>query len=427
MTNYKRILASIMTIGVTCLLLGGATIAYFSDTEKSPENTFSSGKLDLKVDSIAHYNGMICLEGEWVLPENFDAETAPPETEISFDCEVEEGINRECTENGFDYSIAKWEWEGNGDGSYQYEGHCPNGTSVTGTAQEANWTAADPLAAGIIRKAGKNSVIYYLNGETSGIVFANGKDVSHLTFCGDNEPWCGNGIKEPGEECDGEDSANMGEICTPNCRLVDKECETTWDLRDITTEKFFNFTSLSPGDYGENTISLHVYDNDAWSRFLIENVIDQETPGDNQCTNSEKEAENSNCGTNGELRENLYFWIWLDQGKKPGFQGKENDREEGDNLWQSQTEPELAPRQIISENGEVWNIWDWLKTAWIFNGGTDATGIVKDGRLINCVTYYLGIGWELPQDAGDEAQTDTFSADVKIDTVQYRNNPNHNF
>src|SRR3989344_2031755 len=39
---------------------------------------------------------------------------------------------------------------------------------------------------------------------------------------------------------------------------------TTWTLTDLTVEKFFNFTDLKPGDFGEDTISIHVGSNDAW-------------------------------------------------------------------------------------------------------------------------------------------------------------------
>src|SRR3989344_653458 len=42
--------------------------------------------------------------------------------------------------------------------------------------------------------------------------------------------------------------------------------ETTWGLDfDIDNEKLlFNFTDLKPGDYGEDTISLHVTNNESW-------------------------------------------------------------------------------------------------------------------------------------------------------------------
>src|SRR3989344_6718092 len=38
----------------------------------------------------------------------------------------------------------------------------------------------------------------------------------------------------------------------------------SWELRDLTIEKFFDFPDLKPGDEGEDTISIHVGSNDAW-------------------------------------------------------------------------------------------------------------------------------------------------------------------
>lgn len=48
----KRILLSLMMLGVTSLLAIGATTAYFSDTEISSGNTIVAGTLDLKLDGL---------------------------------------------------------------------------------------------------------------------------------------------------------------------------------------------------------------------------------------------------------------------------------------------------------------------------------------------------------------------------------------
>src|SRR3989338_6576139 len=44
--------------------------------------------------------------------------------------------------------------------------------------------------------------------------------------------------------------------------------ETTWrvtyDLDEGGPHQFFNFNDLKPGDWGEDTISLHVNNNDSW-------------------------------------------------------------------------------------------------------------------------------------------------------------------
>ena len=46
----KKILLSVLTIGMVSAVAFGATTAYFSDTETSTGNTFSAGTLDLDVD-----------------------------------------------------------------------------------------------------------------------------------------------------------------------------------------------------------------------------------------------------------------------------------------------------------------------------------------------------------------------------------------
>ncbi len=63
----KRLLTSILTIGVIASVAVGATRAFFSDRETSTGNVLSAGSIDLKVDSTAHYAGLVCsLGGLWV-------------------------------------------------------------------------------------------------------------------------------------------------------------------------------------------------------------------------------------------------------------------------------------------------------------------------------------------------------------------------
>jgi len=56
----KKILLSVLSVGVVGAVAFGATQAFFSDTETSTGNTFTAGEIDLTVDSTAHYAGMIC-------------------------------------------------------------------------------------------------------------------------------------------------------------------------------------------------------------------------------------------------------------------------------------------------------------------------------------------------------------------------------
>ena len=50
---------------------------------------------------------------------------------------------------------------------------------------------------------------------------------------------------------------------TPDGSLVASP-NTSWSLNDLTGQVFFNFVDLKPGDVGEDTISIHVNNNDAW-------------------------------------------------------------------------------------------------------------------------------------------------------------------
>ena len=54
----KKILASLMMIGIVAAVLGGATYAVFSDTEKSVDNTMTAGTIDFAVDGENPWNSI---------------------------------------------------------------------------------------------------------------------------------------------------------------------------------------------------------------------------------------------------------------------------------------------------------------------------------------------------------------------------------
>lgn len=58
----SKILKSSAIVLVALAAVGGATYSFFSDTETSTGNTFTAGEIDLKVDSQAHYAGLICKD-----------------------------------------------------------------------------------------------------------------------------------------------------------------------------------------------------------------------------------------------------------------------------------------------------------------------------------------------------------------------------
>lgn len=139
--------------------------------------------------------------------------------------------------------------------------------------------------------------------------------------------------------------------------------ETTWAYQDP-IGLFFNFQDLKPGDWGEDTISLHVYDNDAWAcmDFNLYNA------DDNGLIEPEEEAGDTTDGPGrGELQNQINFVWWADDG--------DNVLEEGENVFQT----------IISL-GELNAFSIPLADA---SGG----GVLGSNPLIGCEDYYIGKAW----------------------------------
>lgn len=72
----KKILLSLMMIGVVGSLTVGATSAIFSDDETSTGNTFTAGAVDLTVDNESYYNGELKADSTW-LASNLDDGQGP--------------------------------------------------------------------------------------------------------------------------------------------------------------------------------------------------------------------------------------------------------------------------------------------------------------------------------------------------------------
>lgn len=163
-------------------------------------------------------------------------------------------------------------------------------------------------------------------------------------------------------------------------------CGGTWELKDLepTMDKFFNFSDVKPGDEGENTISLHVVNNDAWVCAEVSNLANN----DNGLTEPEGDVDVTDGAGNGELQQNLVVTIWKD---------------DGDNI-QEGGEPTLytgAPQ------AGSWALYD------------STTG---NGPLASGDTGYLGVAWSLPLSTGNQVQTDSMAADVSFKVIQSRNN-----
>ncbi len=180
-------------------------------------------------------------------------------------------------------------------------------------------------------------------------------------------------------------------------------CAGTWTLTDLgPSHQFFDYGDLKPGDYGENTISLHVNNNDAYLCAIVNNVESD----DNLLTEPEGEDGDSTPGPQGEgeLHEALRFFIWEDN---------------GDNIFNSESESEgvLVENGTLDDEGGIFSLYNPVNG--VFEGGT---------------TQYLGVAWCYGTFNGDGScngvnvdnttQTDSLQADLTFYIEQARNNPN---
>lgn len=201
--------------------------------------------------------------------------------------------------------------------------------------------------------------------------------------------------------------------------------ETSWDLRDLTVEKFFNFTDIKPGDIGEDTISVHVGSNDAWL-CAAARITDN---SDQSCTEPEL-ADDLLCTDpglgNGDLAGEVNFAFWED---------------DGDNVFEETETTFLSgPISDLGEAGQIalsdstggplgpdplpGNATSYIGKAWCF--GTLTETPLPDREDPNPALnnpLNRGTGFNCDGSGVDNAaQTDQVVADLQFYAVQSRNN-----
>lgn len=271
----KKILYSILIAGSVGGLAFGATQAFFSDEETSTGNTFIAGKVDLTIDSTAHYDGMVCQGGFWV---DEDADTDP----------------------------------------------------------------------------------------------------NHLN--------------------------------NPRPELIGQPCTGTWGFTDLTQKRFFDFSDIKPGDYGENTISMHIEDNPVWACIDINNMHND---GNGLAEPEAESGDLSDDTDEGELAQNLFFTAWAE--------------EDNDNVWE-QGEPllfsnTLGPASDVL-NGRTYTLVDSgsLLPTPMPGGSTSYIGLAWCAGTMTVDTTAFTISCD-GDGMGNDTQTDSLTADVTFRVEQAANNP----
>ncbi len=198
---------------------------------------------------------------------------------------------------------------------------------------------------------------------------------------------------------------------------------TSWTLSPLAGKLFFNFLDIKPGDIGEDTISIHVNNNNAWACMNIKLTATPE--------NGQPDPEvvvDPTTGTNdGELQNNLYFAFWADDG--------DNVYEKNEKIWKQGLSKDLFDGKNWALADSQTNIWDgsgpllgntvkYIGKAWCF-GEMNSTPINQDGKgkVGNNGPLNRGTGFTCEgQDVGNIVQSDGIKADVSFSVVQSRSN-----
>lgn len=176
----------------------------------------------------------------------------------------------------------------------------------------------------------------------------------------------------------------------------------SWLVKNLVDEKFFNLEDLKPSDIYNRSISTHVASNPAWLCIGATNLEDEE----NNINEAEDDAGDV-TDPPGELSKNVHILVWKDNladlehtPDEPILVNSFFDvfadglmplRDSTNGMGPTPIETELLAMSLCGGNH-------------VIDGGTGA--VTCDGTPM-----------------GDQAQTDSFLADLVIYGEQHRNNP----
>lgn len=413
----KKLLISLAIIAGIAAVVTGITIAYFNDTETSTGNIFVAGSIDLKIDqTLASYNDEECktchLE---IVSNNTTMVGSSPAVELSFvhlawTADLDGGHVAGMPNDGANDG-SKWVWITDGptiptqDQDYTFDRSFTwNGVASAATLYLAtdNLYTSVKLNGNLIGSTTNDNNFELatedvFSGLTSYLV--QGNNLLQVTVrnigLGGSTPTTNPAGLLFKLEIDGSCAGGSAYQNTPGAT-----CEL-WGFQDITTEQYFDFGDVKPGDHGRNLISLHVDDNDAYVCLIPHDLNDQE----NVIVDPEVAAGDGPTTGNpldyGELSDELQFFLWEDNGDG-AYQISENILA-GPGTMIDQIQTQMATMQLTG-NGPT----EYIGLAWCAGDQT------LNGAIVVC----NGNGM------GDIAQTDSLSASLTAYVEQVRNNPN---
>ena len=179
---------------------------------------------------------------------------------------------------------------------------------------------------------------------------------------------------------------------------------------------FFHFVDLKPGDFGEDTISVHVGSNNAWACLALDLTA---TP-ENTLVDPEVDAGDIGpaLGNNGELQNYLHFTFWHDDGDNV-FEDGEQVISSLNNVLASTLQGQWhALADASNTPALVGGSTNFIAKTWCF--GTTTPNAVAPG---NGPPTQRGTGFICDGSGpNNDAQTDSIVMDVAFQAIQSRNN-----
>jgi predicted ribosomally synthesized peptide with SipW-like signal peptide len=348
----RAILGSLGAVGVTAAGAGLGTTAYFSDAESFDGNRLVAGELDLKVDWEEHYSDWSDDEGEGLVYEPVMDLAEIPTTN-------------------------------------------PDGRSPDPT-DPANWIGFPP---------GFAELLYVWKGDVDRFM-----DNTAVEAFPDED---GDGIQDT--------IKTRQQIEMETSFLTPEEVEARYraqfaDVPQDLQRPLVELDDVKPGDFGEVTFSIHLFDNPAYLWFTGGLVAADE----NGLTEPEATDPDEEAGVV-ELLDEIRVGIWHDN---------------GNNLLEPQER--LVHRKPLGGPNDEQNVYVDAADAIVAQGTlrevlallSTGVGLPLDSNpktaardcFPNSTTRYLGFAWWLPVDHANEIQTDRITFDVGFYTEQCRHN-----
>ncbi len=410
--NTKRVLLSLGLITAIAAIVISGTGAFFSDTETSAGNVFTAGSIDLKVDhAMQTYNGADCetcsvtvfssaagtdvTSGTGAYAGAYPTDAA----ELSF---IHPAWEPEASA-----APAQWVWvtdpvlqaDTTADAEYTFQ-------------NKFQWNGGVESISLALALAADNGYKIVLNGveivDNLGTEFNYGDLVNTAPFQAalEAEVQTGENVLEITVRNKavqgGTPSANpAGLMFRMNIERPDQECAADsdfqnmcrlWSEKDLEEgDKFFNFNDIKPGDWGTNVISLHVYDNDAFTCVFPHGIEESE----NGMTEPEEEDDTTEGGDLGGV---LKFFAWVDNG--------DGEYDAGDEAVIAGPGASFADAWNPEEISLTASTTAYLGLAWCAGTQTNNDGEIEcDGSTVD-----------------NASQSDSLIADITAYAVQQRNN-----